>query len=489
MKWLAILKDKTGKFVMTTQNALIFSTAVAVGVSTVAYNVGSTQAREELKVRSFSSISDQHDYGGMILTADGQMTSMQIRDGLNQVATREERERMQGGGGSSNDFGLNAADGIDGRVSGGYSGYAAQTGATEGLGMGANVGVEVGSGNASVNPYGGAQGGDGYSRGSVQIPGQGGRGDPQGSSPAGSAQLPSASMATATGSAFSTASGAIGGSSGSGSTRSGSGRGGSEGYKFTGSMPESSSAVASLTESGKADSRNPSRFLASGRHSYIDRKQTRPETGKDIKDIAKRSADAAKNKNKSNTEGARAFLAASQDSAGMTFENGESNEQTGSADFDTNDNAINNLNNWQNNSNKENEQRTKDRKALLVFLLSTIGAAAVIIPMAAWLISCKTLVFLKALGYALLGMLALLAGYLVYRAGDYSATYHSTWFPLISILAGVGVAGLAVFTMVKPELVHDKLMKWKASIMKSIWTHIGMPMATTTVQSGINSDK
>ena len=317
MKWLSILKNKTGKF---TLGAAQMAGIAGAGIL-LAYGAFETDNAldKPQQVRSLTSISDNNAYVGMEYTASGQLTSMKIKDGLNQVATREERERMEGGSGN-NDFGLNAVPGLEGRM--GSLGPAAATSTTEGLGMGANAAVEIVGGGTF--PSGGANGPSGAPvRGGVGAQGGAGSGAGGGAEGAGNGdasgsgpRLAAASMARASGNAFNAAAGAITGENAGGASSLGRGGGASgEGYQFTGSMPGSSSAVASLSRSGNAPETRGSGFLAASRRSTIN-EGIRNKGHGDLKDISKRSADAAANRFKSSNEGSRAFLAAGQNSGG-----------------------------------------------------------------------------------------------------------------------------------------------------------------------------
>jgi len=498
MKWLSILKDTTGKIILNTQNAAISAAAAAVLTTTVAYNLGEEHAQQQ-QVRSITSIEDTNNYEGTTFTADGRRTSIRVSDSQNQVATREERDRMEGR--TTGDFGLGAVSGLEGRLTGDA---AASTSDTEGLGMGSNASVEIGgaegSGGGASDSRGsvvvgrGGAGGNGNTGGSGSA--NGGGNGANGDASAGGSQLSSVSMAHASGNSFNASGGAVaGGSSGGGGSNNGGGRSG-ERHSFSGSMPGTSSAVPELTNTGtgSAGTRSGVNFTVNKhRNSQIRNGSSGSRDANDMKDIAKRSADAAGNRFRATNEGNRAFFATRSDSGGMSIEtNGDSSNQ-GSADFNTpTDDSLDGINNWKQNADDTADQQTQDRKSLKIFLLATLGAAMVLLPTAAWLLTLSKSPwssFLKIVGYVLCAAVAGLASYLIYRAADYAAKYHATWFPLISIICGAGVIAGAVFTAIKPETVHNYLVKKFAAIKKMIWNYLGVPVATTVVQTGLNSDK
>lgn len=480
MKWLSMLKNKAGKLVLNGPGALVASAAVAVGVSTLAYNVGTSSAQKELQVRSFTSIEDTHNYEGMNRTADGQLTSMQMKDSLNQIATRAERERMEGGR-SNDDFGLSAADGLSDKLRG--FGSAAQTGETEGLGMGANVSVETLGGVTGPYSARSAQSANGGGRAVVVSSGEREGRTLSPASNNGGAQLQAAAVARASGNAFNAAAGVIASGNASGSKNAESN------YQFSGAMPGSSSAVASLSDSARAHSTQPSGFLAGGRKSTVGKGSRTAKGGDDIKDIAKRSAAAAKNKNRSAVEASHAFLAHQRNSAGMNIDGTVETTETGSADFEKPAmDGLKKLKSWQDDQNQKEKEREKDRRRLLIMMLSFLAAAAGLLIAAQALLNSMSNIQ-KAFGYVLCGLTIALGGTLIGFAAHYSSKYHSMWMPLLGMLVGGGIIFGAAYTMSNPGGVHNwlvKQVKGAKGLLKKMAVFLGVSAAQKVVSQGMN---
>lgn len=107
---------------------------------------------------------------------------------------------------------------------------------------------------------------------------------------------------------------------------------------------------------------------------------------KDLEFIRKRSADAAKNRNRSANEGARAFLASTKISGGMMIssENVTTGQGQGSKDFNQDyDSTLRGIKNWGMGKIDEQNRRDKDRHSMQTWFWVAVGvavAAAVAIP-------------------------------------------------------------------------------------------------------------
>lgn len=100
--------------------------------------------------------------------------------------------------------------------------------------------------------------------------------------------------------------------------------------------------------------------------------------GKDLEFIRKRSADAAKNKNRAANEGSRAFLASTRISGGMTVvgDNVTTGQGQDSQDFDAvNEVNLRGIKAWGVSAEEEALLRQKDRQTLLKWMWSAIGVA------------------------------------------------------------------------------------------------------------------
>lgn len=369
MNVLQLLKSKAGKLTVGIPQLAAIAGVGLIGVYSA---LQADKAQMEQKVRSLSSISNAYDYSGLRQSGRGGLTSINVKDGLNQLATAEERARIEAARTGGGDFGLGAADNVGNAVSGALGGAGYQMSGSEGFGMGANAATEISatpSGRAADVNVNRASVANGAAAGRAQAANQN--------------QLASASMARASGSGMSGSyGGASSGTSGGSSASAGSaGRYGSsgsgEGYKFSGSMPSGTNPVSL---SG-ADGRNSSSFGAGGRNASVGRGSRSRGTGNDLKDISKRSADAAKNSHRASNEGSRAFLASSQNSGGMSIDAGVETTETGSADFATPEAAkLKSIGDWGEKKDDWAEKMEKAMNTLFSVLFGLISASVVLIP-------------------------------------------------------------------------------------------------------------
>ncbi|MBR4592717.1 MAG: hypothetical protein IKO35_05870, partial [Elusimicrobiaceae bacterium] len=381
MKWFHFLTSKAGKLTIgVPQMAAIVGVGLVVSYS--AFQVDKAAVEQE-KIRSLSSISSSYNYGGMRQDGRGSLTSINVKDGLNQVATAEERARIEAGRTGGGDFGLGAADNMGRSVSGALTGVAAQTTDTEGLGMGRNAVTMDESGSA-----GGAQA-PGVNVEAVSQKAAAGRS----ASATQTSQLSSASMARASGSGISSsfggdssAGGAAGrgASSGAAAGRSGRSSRSADGYQFTGSMPSGTNPVSL----GGADGRSASHFVAGGRNASVGSSRTTKGTGNDLKDISKRSADAARNSFRSANEGSRAFLASSQNSGGLDLSSDVETTETGSADFEAPEaSKLKAIGDWGDKTNDEEKERAKKRMLLVTAMMAYVVATMLAVKLIKYLMT------------------------------------------------------------------------------------------------------
>lgn len=117
------------------------------------------------------------------------------------------------------------------------------------------------------------------------------------------------------------------GSSGGNVNKGGNSLGSVDGYKISGAMPQSSVAYSS------ANMGNGSANFGGPRSGRVGRGMQSGD-GRTLNQIAKRSVEIARNKNRSANEGSRAFLASSRNSGGITLDSGVAlSEGTASEDF------------------------------------------------------------------------------------------------------------------------------------------------------------
>ena len=289
-------------------NALVISGAAGVVFAYTVNTAANKQIQAERSVRSLSSISQTAPQQGM-LRHGNLLTSINVRDGRNQLATAQERAAMEGNTAldryNANQRALGSFDESFGR--------AAQFSDSDG---GLNTGnreavqgpvrLSVGNPNTPVSVPPSSQNPDATSGASAP--------QPQ------TQRLAPASIARASGSPSGSTSGGI---SGSASGGRGAQQGAEGPRRLSGAMPEGSNIVSRRGLDGAlAGGRNVSAF-GRDRDGRLGRGRNGKGERNELKDIVKRSADAAGNINASANEGGRAFLANSRNSGGVSVDGGE----------------------------------------------------------------------------------------------------------------------------------------------------------------------
>ena len=492
MNVFKFLKSISGKLVMGIPQL----TAIAgVGVLAVygAYEADNTVANKERALRSVSAISSSSAQEGL-RQKDGLLTSINIKDSLNQVATAEERAAIEAGSGSADNFGLDAVDNIK-NVS---FGSAAETSATDGLGMGANKAMEVGSSVRNAPAGSSSQ----VPAGAVAAAAMG-AGSGEGAGPT----LASASMARASGNAFNATSGPVASSSGSGSSaaRSSSGvasggrgaGGASEGYQFSGAMPSGSNAVSSLM-----NARRSSSFTAGGRDSSVSRSRRSFKEKNELKDISKRSADVASNRNRAANEGSRVWLASYTNSGGMQIDDlPNASESGGSADFENpTQQKLKGIGEYIPTVDEEAEKREKAHNRLMWMTVALAVAAVGLVAGGYTLISKGKMMGpagagLVAIGWVLLAVLMAYAAVVIGFAIDYIAKYNGQFLATMALIAGAGSIAAAIWAGVEAmkagaraaELVAN-LQKKLIAASKTVGVMAITNVGTTLVNEGMQKD-
>lgn len=480
MKLFQFLKSTSGK-VNLPRLALVGM--VGAGAVLTTYETDKTMGEQERAIRTLSGISST-SYNEGLQNKEGLLTSINIKDSLNQVATPEERAAIEARSGSANNFGLDNVDNIQ-NVS---FGQAAATSETEGLGMGANQAVEMGAGVRSA-PIGapGVSGTDVY--GAVA---DGGSPGTRAGSTTPTPVLASASMAQSSGSSFSGTSGPIGSASGSGGS-GGSGKDGgasSEGYQLSGSMPSGSNAVSAM-QGAHASSR--ANFMSGGRDASVSGGRRSFRDSNDLRDISKRSADAARNENRAANEGSRAFLASTKNSGGMAVEGGmEEVGTTGSEDFAPAEaNQLRAVGDWGDTTTDDDNNAEKARKRLMWMMLGVLVAALVSAPLAYSLISAGSKAGLFGVpklvwGWLLVATVIGLAATLIGFAAKYQKEYKSNLMPIMSYVLGAGVMALmaSVGAAAMASSGGSPIMAKMQRMMNKVLRHLGVTAGTTAVKEG-----
>lgn len=485
MKVLNLLKEKTGKLVLGASQAAGISVAVGILATTMMYNTASHQVEEEA-IRSLSSVSSASAYEGLNRRADGMLSSMNIqnREGSKGVAVGADRERLEGTR-SKNDFGLSAIDNLENNISLSGVGSAAATSATDGLGSGGVDMVEVGGGRSSSRAAV-----PGVSASSV---GQGASGVPAGGTTSSGTHLASASMARASGNAFNAASGSMGGGSVGGAAggrggASGSRSSGSDGYQFSGAMPSGSNVVSAQSAALAGGRTSGSGFIAGGRGSTAGKgSRSLRDKNNDLKDISKRSADAAKNSHRSANEGSRAFLASSQNSGGMSIDGAGETVSTGSADFSTPEASnLKAIGNWGEQQDDYGDRKEKARKQLAWMWLGTLGGGIALLFAAAYALSAIPAGPWKiAAQVAFMAAIIAPCAILIKKALDYQHEFNGTMMSVISCLTATALIAGMMFTVLKPDVAKTWLKTHFIKILIGFGTSVGLGLISSTMMSSL----
>ena len=427
MNVFKFLRSVSGKVQLTVLNTSVAALAVGGIASATLFGVGAEQGKQELAVRSLSSVAGTTSSYEGLQERNGQLTSINIVDSSNKLANPDDVARL-GDNGSASRFGLDKVDNVAGSL-----GQAVQLSGSDGLGMNANVATEVNNsttGEARRYSAGGAVN-NAARRAAAN---NGGR-------PVNT--LTRASMGSVSGgNVFNQASGALGGG------RSGSnGSAGGNDYQFSGAMPSGSNLVSAM-DTGSGARLQTTGFVPGGRQATIASGKF-SRGGNDLQAIAKRSADVAGNSHRGANEGSTAFLAGSNNSGGMRVEGGVEVGTTGSADFKTpTKQRLKAVGNAAKKTEDEAKARQKARNTLTILLLASVATTAAAIVFGYNLIWNGTKQSLAGTWQIIAGMAIIAAAMAssiatLVKAGQYASRFGGGALPIAaSIISGLCVGAL-----------------------------------------------
>ena len=427
MNVFKFLRSVSGKVQLTVLNTSVAALAVGGIASATLFGVGAEQGKQELAVRSLSSVAGTTSSYEGLQERNGQLTSINIVDSSNKLANPDDVARL-GDNGSARRFGLDKVDNVAGSL-----GQAVQLSGSDGLGMNANVATEVNNsttGEARRYSAGGAVN-NAARRAAAN---NGGR-------PVNT--LTRASMGSVSGgNVFNQASGALGGG------RSGSnGSAGGNDYQFSGAMPSGSNLVSAM-DTGSGARLQTAGFVPGGRQATIASGKF-SRGGNDLQAIAKRSADVAGNSHRGANEGSTAFLAGSNNSGGMRVEGGVEVGTTGSADFKTpTKQRLKAVGNAAKKTEDEAKARQKARNTLTILLLASVATTAAAIVFGYNLIWNGTKQSLAGTWQIIAGMAIIAAAMAssvatLVKAGQYASRFGGGSLPIAaSIISGLCVGAL-----------------------------------------------
>ena len=178
-------------------------------------------------------------------------------------------------------------------------------------------------------------------------------------------------------------------SSQTGGARNGSGQGGSGAQDASSAIANAQAEAARMMEGARIRGRSSfgnTSGLSNDRDASVAGGRRGRRGQSDLEDIQKRSADAAANKNRSNTEGARAFLAGGSLSGGMIIasDNFVTGEGQSSKDFDTSNTAhLRGIHDWSDEQDDTSDLRDADRSELLWLMIgATVATLALMLVIA-----------------------------------------------------------------------------------------------------------
>lgn len=427
MNVFKFLRSVSGKVQLTVLNTSVAALAVGGIASATLFGVGAEQGKQELAVRSLSSVAGTTSSYEGLQERNGQLTSINIVDSSNKLANPDDVARL-GDNGSASRFGLDKVDNVAGSL-----GQAVQLSGSDGLGLNANVATEVNNsttGEARRYSAGGAVN-NAARRAAAN---NGGR-------PVNT--LTRASMGSVSGgNVFNQASGALGGG------RSGSnGSAGGNDYQFSGAMPSGSNLVSAM-DTGSGARLQTTGFVPGGRQTTIASGKF-SRGGNDLQAIAKRSADVAGNSHRGANEGSTAFLAGSNNSGGMRVEGGVEVGTTGSADFKTpTKQRLKAVGNAAKKTEDEAKARQKARNTLTILLLASVATTAAAIVFGYNLIWNGTKQSLAGTWQIIAGMAIIAAAMAssvatLVKAGQYASRFGGGSLPIAaSIISGLCVGAL-----------------------------------------------
>lgn len=434
-------------------NALIISGVAGAGFFYVANTAADKHIEAKRVIRSVSGISQTDPRAGMSRRGD-MLTSINVRDGRNQLATAEERAAMKGNGAldryAANQRALDAMDGALTR--------AAQF-------SGSDPGLNTGNRNAVQTPVQLAVGNPNANAGAAVA--QGAISSANGSSAQGPARLSNASITRSSGNSFGGTSGAVSGGI--------SVSAGSERQRLSGAMPGGNNIVSQRGLDGAlAGGRNTASF-GQNRNGRLGRARNGKGERDELKDIVKRSAEAAGNANASANEGGRAFLANAVNSGGISVDGGEDMTRGASSEdlASPTNHKLKAVGNKLDDIEKEQEKRNAQHRALIWQLVTTaLGSIG------AMVVASRILSKMKKSpdGYSKLAYWAIAAAFmasvtaanawLFFRAKKFISDYGAYGGTTVAIIAEI-VAPLMVAGMLQTILSPD----WK-DFIKTLWGKI-----------------
>ncbi|MGN1058401.1 MAG: hypothetical protein ACI4Q7_03515, partial [Candidatus Avelusimicrobium sp.] len=447
---------------------------------------------EDQPIRTSFSASDSYNYEGLNRRADGMLTSMNIqnRAGRQGVAIGADRERLEGTA-SNNDFGLAAADNLGKRISVPNVGSSAVVSESDGLGTGGVDMTEIPAGVRTGTPGSSPAGAPPVSVSSrAQAAPTAAAAPPAASGGNSGGRLAPASMARASGNSFNASSGSAGGGASGGTAGRRNAPSRPEGYNFSGSMPGGSNVVSAYETLGKGG--NGSTFIAGGRGSTSGPgRRSLKDKDNDLKDISKRSADAARNSNRAANEGSRAFLAGGRNSGGMVIDSGEELATTGSTDLETpTDNNLKAIGNWEKQQDDFGDRKAKARKKLTWMWLGTIAGGIALLYAAAFALSALKGPWRWVVAALFLAAIAVPCAFLIKEAVAYKKEFSQgtsdVLMTVVCCLTGMALIGGMTFTCINPDGAKKWLTTKMVKKLIGLASSVGIGLVMSTMMSGFS---
>lgn len=410
-------------------NASLLLSLASAGVFYMGANMAANQKiASERRVRTLGELAQTAPQQGMN-RQNGMLTSINVRDSRNQLATADDLASSQGNTAlkryEDNKRTMEKLGNMD------FGSAAEFSDSDAGLGAGNRQVIEDQTRYSVGNPRAGQVGANASYNAGSSYQGQGGS---NANGTQGSGSFTTASMARASGSSFSGTSDPIsGGASGGIAATSGG-----EKPRLSGAMPGGSNIMSQMgLEGALARGENTASF-GRDRNGRGGREHRGRSERDELKDILKRSAEADANINASANEGGRAFMANATNSGGISVDGTNNGGTATSSDLASNtQRKLKAIGNRFKGEEDKQKERQDAQARLIVQLLATVACSAgLIIGGAKWLRKLDAAIAVAPTPIAK------------------AALTTKRWIVAISMLTLVTAGNVALFIMAK-KFEHD----------------------------------
>lgn len=448
-------------------NASLLLSLASAGVFYMGANMAANQKiASERRVRTLGELAQTAPQQGMN-RQNGMLTSINVRDSRNQLATADDLASRQGNTAldryNANQKALGNMEAAIGNMD--FGSAAEFSDSDAGLGAGNRQVIEDQTRYSVGNPRAGQVGANASYNAGSSYQGQGGS---NANGTQGSGSFTTASMARASGSSFSGTSDPIsGGASGGIAATSGG-----EKPRLSGAMPGGTNIMSQMgLEGALARGENTASF-GRDRNGRGGREHRAHSERDELKDILKRSAEADANINASANEGGRAFMANAINSGGISVDGTNNGGTATSSDLVSNtQRKLKAIGNRLNDEGNKQKERQDAQFRLIVQLLATVAGSVAAILLAAKILRKlntaipieegklfayrATLATMQAAANPLMaGAIATQEALIKKQEAIVKALKFKKLITQIGLITGVGAANAALFIKAK-QFEHD----------------------------------